>query len=322
MNPLKVLIIEDDEDDYILTRDLLYDIDHMEIDIRWETTYEGGLAVLQLGDYDVCLVDYRLGPRDGMSLVREVRPETLQTPIIFLTGQDSRDLDVKAMQAGAADYLVKGTVTAPLLERSIRYAIQRQRLLQEMHRRALVDQLTGLLNRRGFEEQAARQIRLANRRGVRMSLLFTDVNDFKQINDCWGHSEGDRALREVADLLRASFRESDLLARLGGDEFVMVPIDAPPPNKVIPERRLMQKLAERNAATDRPYKLSLSIGTAVFDPMNPKTLWELVRDADMDMYGQKPSGNGRSQSLPTPAGAPSTKATGAALARVRSRAFD
>lgn len=294
-NPLKVLIIEDDEDDYILTRDLLYDIDHMEVDIRWETTYEGGLAVLELGDYDVCLVDYRLGPRDGMSLVRAVQPETLQTPIIFLTGQDSRDLDVKAMQAGAADYLVKGAVTPPLLERSIRYAIQRQRLLQEMHRRALVDDLTGLLNRRGFEEHAVRQIRLAKRRGLGMSLLFTDVNDFKAINDRWGHAEGDRALKEVADLLRASFRDSDILSRLGGDEFVMLPIDAPPPHDAVPERRLMQKVAERNATTDRPYALSLSVGTAVYDPSAPKTLWELVTAADVDMYRKKPSENGRSE---------------------------
>ena len=293
IRPLQVLVIDDDEDDYILTRDLLYEIDHFEVDIRWETTFEGGLAVLELGGYDVCLLDHRLGPRDGMALLRTVNPETLQTPIIFLTGQDSRDLDVKAMQAGAADYLVKGRVDPPLLERSIRYAIQRQRLLIEMHRRSLVDDLTGLHNRRGFEEQATRQIRLARRRGRGMALLFADIDHFKEINDRWGHGEGDRALTEVADLMRASFRESDILARLGGDEFVMIPIDALPPDNQIPQQRLLQKIEERNARTDRPYTLSLSIGTTLYDPAQPRSLWELVTAADMDMYRQKSAGPSR-----------------------------
>jgi diguanylate cyclase (GGDEF)-like protein len=287
LKPLDVLIVEDDEDDYILTRDLLQDIDHMEVDIRWETTFEGGLAALELGRYAVCLMDYQLGARDGMSLLRSVQPEALTTPIIFLTGQDDRELDMKAMQAGAADYLVKGKVTAALLERSIRYAIQRQQLLMEMHRRSLIDDLTGLLNRRGFEEQATRQLRLAGRRGIGIALLYADIDNFKQINDRWGHNEGDRALREVADLIRSSFRESDVLARLGGDEFVMIPIDATPPKELIPESRLLKKLEEYNRATDRPYQLSLSIGIAYCDPCEADTLWEIVAEADAAMYRHK-----------------------------------
>lgn len=287
MRPLHLLIIEDDEDDYVLTRDLLYQIDHTEVEIRWETTYEGGLAALQLGGYDVCLLDYQLGARDGMSLLRDAQPENLTTPIIFLTGQQDRDLDMKAMQAGAADYLVKGTVDSALLERSIRYAMQRQHLLTEMHRRSLVDDLTGLYNRRGFEEQASRQLILARRRGIGLSMIFADLDDFKLINDRWGHNEGDRALREVAALIQASFRESDVLARLGGDEFVMIPIDAQPPQDRIPELRLLQKLEERNAATDRPYELSLSLGTTSCDAQDPRSLWELVGAADAAMYRAK-----------------------------------
>jgi diguanylate cyclase (GGDEF)-like protein len=287
LKPLEVLIVEDDEDDYVLTRDLLYEIDHTEVEMRWERTYDGALTALELGTYDVCLMDYNLGARDGMALLRAVRPEALSTPIIFVTGQEDRDLDLKAMQAGAADYLVKGTVNAALLERSIRYAMERQRLLREMHRRALVDDLTGLYNRRGFEEQASRQLRLAGRRNRGLAFLFADIDGFKQINDRWGHSEGDRALQEVADLLRSSFRNSDILARLGGDEFVMIPIDALPPQDQIPERRLLFRLKQRNETTDRPYPLSLSIGAAVYEPRDPKGLWDLVAEADAAMYRHK-----------------------------------
>lgn len=284
-----MLLIEDDEDDYVIARDLLGDVSHVEFSVRWETTYEGGLAALEEEFFDICLLDYRLGSRDGMALLRAVDARSLSTPIVFLTGQDNRELDLKAMQAGASDYLVKGTVTPPLLERSIRYAIDKQRLLRQMHQRSLMDDLTGLFNRRGFEEEASRHLQLAARRDTPSVLLYLDIDGFKTINDRWGHNEGDRALREVADLLRASFRRSDVLARLGGDEFAVIPIDAPPPHHATPEQRLLRNVEERNAGTDRPYALSLSVGSSIYDPSSPASLWDLVHDADLRMYEQKQS---------------------------------
>jgi diguanylate cyclase (GGDEF)-like protein len=288
---LHVLLIEDDADDHVLVRDLLADLKHVDVDLDWETTYEGGRAALQVGDYDVCLMDYRLGARDGIELLRELGAGGAgsMTPIIFLTGQDSRDLDVEAMEAGAADYLVKGKIDPPLLERAIRYALERQRLLLEMHRRALVDELTGVLNRRGFEEQMAREMKLARRRGRPMALLFVDIDDFKSINDEFGHAEGDHALREVSELLTGSFRESDLVARLGGDEFVVAALDTSLRDVAVPEQRLRDKLQARNASTKRPYQLSLTFGFSLFDPDSPCRLWELVARADREMYVRKHS---------------------------------
>ncbi len=286
-NPLRILLIEDDEDDYVLVRDLLQDLDHEEVAIRWETGYDGGRDALEHGHHDVCLLDFRLGARDGMELLREVNPRAIDTPVIFMTGQDSRDLDLKAMQAGAADYLVKGRIDTPILERAIRYAIHRQRLLTEIHRQSLVDELTGILNRRGFEEQAEREIKLALRRGHSFALLFADVDRFKQINDRYGHAEGDRALREVAQLLRSTFRETDIIARLGGDEFAVVPVDASPDSVHVPGRRLQTMLDRRNTTTDRPYALSLTLGLSFLDPGAPVPLWQLVADADRVMYREK-----------------------------------
>lgn len=285
---LNVLLIEDDEDDQILVRDLLDELKHVDVTLHWETTYEGARTALQSGDHDVCLMDYRLGPRDGIELIRELDGSELVTPIIFLTGQDSRDLDVKAMQAGAADYLVKGKIDALLLERSIRFALERQRLLHEMHRRSLVDELTGVLNRRGFEDQMARELKLARRRDRPLVLMFMDVNDFKRINDQYGHAEGDRALREVAELLASTFRASDIIARLGGDEFVVVPLDSELRDIGIPEQRLMRRIEERNASTNRPYPLAVTVGMAEYDPADACTLWELVSRADQHMYARKP----------------------------------
>lgn len=285
---LNVLLIEDDEDDHVLVRDLLAEIDHLDVRLHWETTYEGGKTALQSGESDVCLMDYRLGARDGLELLRELDSTTPITPVIFLTGQDSRDLDMEVMEAGAADYLVKGKIDTPLLERSIRYALERHRLLVEMHRRSLVDQLTGVLNRRGLEEQMVREMKLARRRNQTMALLFIDIDNFKMINDRHGHAEGDRALREVADLLSSSFRESDLVARMGGDEFVVVALDTSLRDVAVPEQRLRESLAERNADSDRAYDLSLTVGLSLYDPDAPCSFWTLVDRADQQMYLRKP----------------------------------
>jgi signal transduction histidine kinase len=135
MDRLRVLLVEDDEDDYVFTRDLLSEIHPGRFELEWAQTYEDGLGRV-LGDrFDVCLLDFRLGARTGLDLLREIRqgdgaPAVL-TPIILMTGQGDQEIDLEAMRSGAADYLVKGEISAAGLERSIRYAVQHRRIEQE-----------------------------------------------------------------------------------------------------------------------------------------------------------------------------------------------
>ena len=123
----KVLLIEDDEDDYIIVRDLLADIKGERFTLDWAKTFESGFDSLRQNQHEVCLVDYRLGARNGMELLRSAIEEGCPAPIILLTGARDQALDMAAMQAGAADYLVKGQLRADALARSIRYALQRKR---------------------------------------------------------------------------------------------------------------------------------------------------------------------------------------------------
>ncbi len=122
---IHVLLVDDDEDDYVLTRDLLAKAVEIRFDLEWMDAYEAGLKALEQARHDVCLVDYRLGERNGLELLREAIARGYTAPIIMLTGQGDRAVDVAAMQAGAADFIDKGRLNAPLLERSIRYAIER-----------------------------------------------------------------------------------------------------------------------------------------------------------------------------------------------------
>jgi signal transduction histidine kinase len=136
MDPLKVLLVEDDEDDYVLTRDLLSRVGGGRFEVEWAATYERGLARIVQDSFDVCLLDFRLGARTGLDFLREARAESsgapaLLAPIILMTGQGDQEIDLEAMRSGAADYLVKGEIAAAGLDRSIRYAIQHRRMEEE-----------------------------------------------------------------------------------------------------------------------------------------------------------------------------------------------
>jgi signal transduction histidine kinase/HPt (histidine-containing phosphotransfer) domain-containing protein len=121
---IKVLLIEDDEDDYILTRELLSEVKSGKYTLDWASSYEEGLMVAKRREHHVCLVDYRLGERSGVDLIRAAREFGLTTPMILLTGQGNHEVDVEATQAGATDYLVKNETPAARLERTIRYAVE------------------------------------------------------------------------------------------------------------------------------------------------------------------------------------------------------
>lgn len=131
-HPVRVLLVEDDEEDFLLTRELLWDIGKDRFHIDWAESFEAGLAAAAKQEHDIYLVDYRLGPHEGVEFLRH--PHLEGKPVIMLTGFDDPDTDLKAMEAGAVDYLVKGRIDASLLERSIRYAIERKRIEAQLRR--------------------------------------------------------------------------------------------------------------------------------------------------------------------------------------------
>ena len=124
---IKVLLIEDDEDDCIVLDGLLAEVPSAKYEVTWTQTYEDGLKKLESGIYDVCLLDYHLGPRSGLEILGMVEESAERPPIIILTGQGDYTVDLKAMQYGAADFLLKDEMSGPLLERAIRYAIERKK---------------------------------------------------------------------------------------------------------------------------------------------------------------------------------------------------
>jgi diguanylate cyclase (GGDEF)-like protein/PAS domain S-box-containing protein len=163
--------------------------------------------------------------------------------------------------------------------------------LREM---ALVDELTGLRNRRGFLAIAEQYTRIARRQDQRFSLFFIDLDHFKRINDNCGHSEGDQALRAAAGILERTFRSSDILCRFGGDEFAALAVDTAEYGSDILRERIRRSQEEWNVSSRKPYRIEFSIGVSVFDPsrIDPgKTeadlFVEALHRADEAMYKDK-----------------------------------
>jgi diguanylate cyclase (GGDEF)-like protein len=172
------------------------------------------------------------------------------------------------------------------LHRTVLCAIRQSILDKELRSLALTDDLTGLYNRRAFYALSTQQLKVMHRTGQGLLLFFADVDHLKNINDTYGHKEGDLALVRAADALEQTFRDSDILARLGGDEFAVLALEASCQDQDAILRRLEGHLQKASAEEPR-YKLSLSVGAARFDPKDSVSLGDLLAKADQAMYEQK-----------------------------------
>jgi diguanylate cyclase (GGDEF)-like protein/PAS domain S-box-containing protein len=152
---------------------------------------------------------------------------------------------------------------------------------------SLTDELTGLYNRRGFFTLTDQFLKLARRQKKGIFMLYADIDNLKEINDTFGHKEGDTALIETADILKKNYRESDIIARIGGDEFVVIPIGTTGDNIDIITSRFEKSVEIYNSKSKREYNLSLSYGLAYYDPENPCSIDELLIQADKTMYEHK-----------------------------------
>ncbi len=171
---------------------------------------------------------------------------------------------------------------------NFRDVTQRKQGEETLRTLSLVDDLTGLYNRRGFLTLAEQELKLAHRLKRGMFLLFADLDDLKGINDHYGHQEGDRALIAVANITKETYRDPDIIARIGGDEFVILAIEGTSESSAENLRiRLNRNLGLVNARSQPPYKLSLSMGVVRYDPDQPASVEELIAEADKRMYEEK-----------------------------------
>jgi diguanylate cyclase (GGDEF)-like protein/PAS domain S-box-containing protein len=417
---IRVLLVDDDEDDYILTKEFLREISNTKYHLDWVSDYSTAFEKATNQTYDLHLVDYQLGGggKTGIDLVRSLIAGNVLTPTIILTGQDSKERDHEAMMVGVYDYLLKSEVDAQTLERAIRYALQRsetEKALRQSESRfrsviqnlsdvitildsdfkinyaspsaksiffidgnqligtkltdfchpedetklntfllelsnkqglrsvewrtkidentwcyvesvgtnllddpnvcgnvvttrntnerkilesrlthqAFHDSLTGLANRVLFRDRVEHALLRAKRQKSSISVMFLDLDNFKNINDTLGHAIGDELLVAIGENLELSVREIDTVARLGGDEFaILLEETVQPADSICVAKRILQHVQRIFHLQDKDVLVGLSIGIAV-SQQGLENADELLRNADVAMYIAKERGKGQ-----------------------------
>jgi len=306
----KILLIDDDRVQFVVTQALIEGFGGDGYILEWVPTYESGIERLLSGAYEICLLDYQLGQRDGLELIRDATARGCRTPIIFLTAESSAAVDIEAMEAGALDYLIKGEITPGMLGRSLRYALKLGNSLEQLRLLATRDELTGLMNRRAFDGWLGEEIVRSRRFSRPVGLVLLDLDHFKSINDRYGHPAGDAVLREMARRVAETIRTVDRAIRYGGEEFAVIATEADGPGALETARRLVAAASASpvRLPDGREITVSLSAGAAAF-PNDAGDSASLIEAADLALYLAKRSGRNRAvahdpglrSSLPFPA---------------------
>ena len=217
-----ILLVESNLSDARHVGTLLKETNPDQVDVTHVGNLQDALRVLQRRYFGVVLLDLDLPDGEGLDSISKVLDTGSGAALVVLSADEDEDLSIRALQAGAQDYLVKAQLNGPTLRRSMRYAIERRRAQARLSQLAQCDQLTGLTNRTYFRRQLSQSMRRAAEEGRSIVLMVLDFDRFNLINDTFGHDLGDTLLRVAAGRLRSCVREAVVLARIDGDEFAVV----------------------------------------------------------------------------------------------------
>ena len=299
---IEVLLIEDDPRDADLVRLALSDPGSTTYEITHVARLDDAWKKLDGSHYDMMLLDLSLPGGRGLETLRLARAAAPAMPILVMVDLDDEALVLKAVQSGAQDYLIKGRFDPTNLTRTVRHAIERQRILIELghsrereHYLATHDVLTGLPNRHLFLDHVDQALVHAKRSRGMLALLFLDIDDFKTINDSLGHAAGDELLQMFAKRLSACLRQGDAIARFGGDEFTVLQSDVSGPEQVdTVAKKTLRALARPYVLKNDALTITASVGIAVYPP-DGEDAGTLLRNADAAMYRAKEQGRNRFQ---------------------------
>ncbi len=247
---------------------------------------------------DIILLDITMPSMDGYETCRRLKesPATRDIPVIFITGREDSDDEERGLRLGAIDYVLKPIRPAIIMAR-VRNHLELKHLRDRLKEQTLVDGLTGLPNRRRFDEQLKAEWNRAHRHGKPLSILMIDIDFFKKYNDTYGHLGGDDCLKSVAQaLLSQAKRGTDLMARWGGEEFAcLLPETTADQAAAIAEsmRKAVQDLRIPHSDSAVGPHVSISLGLASCVPSEGQTIPGLTKAADEALYTAKQQGRNR-----------------------------
>jgi len=284
---MKVLIIDDSPQALALAKARLADED---VTILCADGGQAGLAMARREPPDLILLDVEMPGMSGLDVCRTLKADMdlRMIPVVFLSGSGDGNTKIRGLDLGAVDYVTKPFDTFELRAR-VRAALRTKRLQDMLSESAHIDPLTGLANRRALTERLEQEWARAQRHDGALSFIMADLDHFKEVNDTYGHSVGDRLLQQVSQTIAAQCRETDIPARYGGEEFaVIVPGEGAEDAALLAERCRCAVAAASVPAGKERLQTTASFGVA--DMLSAESIEGLIKAADDALYAGKRSG--------------------------------
>jgi two-component system, cell cycle response regulator len=289
----KIIVIDDEPSVRKLIKRLLERKGHF---VDTAKTGEEGVSKILDNEYDIVITDMLLPGMDGMEVLKKIKEHTPDIDVVLITGFGSIESAVSFMKAGALDYITK-PINSDHLEIVIQKAIERKELIKAARERdlyfkmSLTDSLTGLFNHKYFQEQVQRQIVHSKRKTLSLSIMLIDIDDFKKVNDNFGHQTGDYVLQIISTSILKACRSHDTVARYGGEEFGVILPETDQEKARAVARRIQETIAGYKFK-NVTHPVTVSIGVSIY-PLDGHETVELIRNADLALYHSKRTGKNR-----------------------------
>ena len=310
---IRILVVDDDESLRGVMEAVLSEDGH---DVVTADSAERALQLFAERPFPLVITDIRMGGMNGIELLGRIKEINDEVQVVIMTSYASVETAVSALRSGAYDYLIKPFDDLELISAVVNRAIEKIRLTVEnkllvqsltknkeeleqlnkvLRELAIRDGLTGLYNHRYFQEALDMELARSRRHKLSFSLLFIDLDNFKQYNDTHGHPEGDRLLKDMARMVCARLRSTDVVARYGGEEIIILLPETPKDNAVVCAENLRRMIASHpfpGRETQPLGIVSMSMGVAAF-PEDGEDARQLIRMADDALYRAKKEGRNR-----------------------------
>jgi two-component system cell cycle response regulator len=294
---IRILVVDDSEGIFEGLKGFLKDQDL--IKLSWVENFNASFAMLEREQFDLILLDHFLKDGTSIEYLKNIDKKGIETPVIVVSGQGDEMLASQVIQMGAYEYLPKSRINTESISRVIYNTLERARLRSDvkkaqamMAEMSTVDELTQLHNRRYFIEALEGEFERANRYETEMALVILDLDNFKKVNDTYGHPTGDKVLSGIGKILKKLVRRSDLACRYGGEEFAVVLPNVSKESIYTVYDRFREMVSKQSFGHEsKQFHITVSIGIAFSNDAESSD--DLLAHADQALYQAKESGRNR-----------------------------